>query len=129
MKRLIVLMLCAAAVSGCTHGGLARTSPMPVWVADTEQVQAAKAAASAGMEIERVPFRAGVSSTTVENMAKAQGCAGGQGAGLMTPQGPVEVYRMLCDNRAVFMARCEFRQCRPMSRSSAGGNTLAPRRQ
>lgn len=75
------------------------------------------------MEIERVPFRAGVSSTTVEKMAREQGCtgAGSQGAGLMTPQGPVEIYRMVCDSGRVFMARCEFRQCRPMSATPPDG--------
>ena len=68
-----------------------------------------------GAPIERVPFRIGVSSATVEKMAKAQGCSGGQGAGLMTAEGPVEVYRMRCEDGAmrgrVFMARCELRQC------------------
>ena len=119
MKRLIGLMLCAAAVSACSHLGLdgpgPNRGPMPEWMpASTAEIQAAEAAAGA-LAIERVPFRAGVSSTTVENLAKAQGCTGGQGAGLMTPQGPVEVYRMLCDNRSVYLARCEFRQCRPMA--------------
>ena len=114
MKRLIGLMLCAAAVSGCSHFGAGRPSPMPAWTPTAAQVQATEAV-NAGLAIERVPFRAGVSSTTVENMAKVQGCTGGQGAGLMTPQGPVEVYRMLCDNRNVYLARCEFRQCRPMA--------------
>ena len=68
-----------------------------------------------GKPIERVPFRTGVSSATVEKMAKLQGCTGGQGAGLMTEAGPVEVYRMRCEDGAmrgkVFMARCELRQC------------------
>ena len=68
-----------------------------------------------GTPIERVPFRIGVSSATVEKMARAQGCTGGQGAGLMTEAGPVEVYRMRCEDGAmrgkVFMARCELRQC------------------
>jgi hypothetical protein len=68
-----------------------------------------------GTPIERVPFRTGVSSATVEKMAKAQGCTGGQGAGLMTEAGPVEVYRMRCEDGAmrgkVFQARCELRQC------------------
>jgi len=40
---------------------------------------------------------------------------GGQGAGLMTEAGPVEVYRMRCESGAmqgrVFTARCELRQC------------------
>ena len=68
-----------------------------------------------GTPIERVPFRTGVSSATVEKMARQQGCTGGQGAGLMTEAGPVEVYRMRCEDGAmrgkVFQARCELRQC------------------
>ncbi len=67
-----------------------------------------------GVPIERVPFRAGISSVTVENMAKKQGCTGGVGAGLMTEPGPIEVYRMMCDNGKVFRARCELRQCKAM---------------
>ncbi len=70
---------------------------------------------------ERLPFRAGVSTVTVEKMAQAQGCVGGQGAGLTTPQGPVEVYRMVCESGQVFMARCELRQCRTVSATPYGG--------
>ncbi len=64
-----------------------------------------------GTPIERVPFRLGVSSAAVEKLAKQQGCTGGQGAGLVTEAGPVEVYRMRCEDGKVFMARCELRQC------------------
>jgi hypothetical protein len=64
--------------------------------------------------IQRVPFKVGVSSNTVEKLAKAQACTSTQGAGLMTEPGPVEVYRMQCENGQVFMARCELRQCRKM---------------
>jgi hypothetical protein len=67
-----------------------------------------------GTPIEKVPFRLGISSNTVEKMAKQQACTGGQGAGLVTESGPVEVYRMQCDNGKVFMARCDLRQCRKM---------------
>jgi hypothetical protein len=67
-----------------------------------------------GTPIERVPFRTGVSSATVEKMAKQQGCTSAEGAGLMTEAGPVEVYRMRCGDGKVFMARCELRQCRKM---------------
>ncbi|MEJ7804507.1 MAG: hypothetical protein WKG03_01100 [Telluria sp.] len=70
---------------------------------------------------ERTPFRAGVSTVTVEKMAQAQGCVGGQGAGLMTPQGPVEIYRMVCETGQVFMAKCELRQCRTVSAVPPGG--------
>jgi hypothetical protein len=55
-----------------------------------------------------------VSSVTVEKIARRGQCTGGQGAGLVTDPGPVEVYRMQCDNGKVFMARCELRQCRQM---------------
>lgn len=127
MKRLFILM-CAVGLTAC-----AGRTPMPVWGQPVEPVAAVpmpKAAPVAartldanGVEIERVPFRAGISSTTVEKMALAQGCSGtsSQGAGLMTPQGPVEIYRMICDSNKVFMARCEFRQCRPLSAPPPGG--------
>jgi hypothetical protein len=64
--------------------------------------------------VERVPFVLGVSSVTVERMALRAACTGGPGAGLLTPPGPVEVYRMTCDDGKTFMARCELRQCTPM---------------
>ncbi|MGE5651519.1 MAG: hypothetical protein ACM34A_15095 [Bacillota bacterium] len=66
------------------------------------------------VEVEKVAFRPGVSSASVERLAKQHDCAGSAGAGLLTVKGPVEVYRMQCDNGTVFMARCELRQCRPM---------------
>ena len=67
-----------------------------------------------GAPIERVEFRAGVSSATVERMARERGCTGGVGAGLITEPGPVEVYRMTCEDGKVFRARCELRQCTAM---------------
>ena len=70
---------------------------------------------------ERIPFRAGVSTVTIEKMAQALGCVGGQGAGLMTPQGPVEVYRMVCESGQVYMAKCELRQCHTISSTPPGG--------
>jgi len=67
-----------------------------------------------GVPIQKIPFRIGVSSATVEKLARQQACSGGQGAGLITQPGPVEVYRMQCADGKVFMARCELRQCRKM---------------
>jgi hypothetical protein len=67
-----------------------------------------------GVEIERIPFRTGVSSATVERLARDASCIGGMGAGLITQPGPVEVYRMACSNGKVFLAKCELRQCKPM---------------
>lgn len=66
------------------------------------------------VEVQKVEFRPGVSSATVERLARRFGCMGSTGAGLVTDKGPVEVYRMKCDNGTTFMAQCELRQCRPM---------------
>jgi len=131
MKRLFILM-CVASLSACATPtwmpGWGATASAPAPSYSVTRLTPAPAPAYSGdqisaMEIERVPFRAGVSSTTVEKMASQYGCASttSQGAGLMTPQGPVEIYRMICDSNRVFMARCEFRQCRPMSAAPTGG--------
>jgi hypothetical protein len=66
------------------------------------------------LEIQRPAFRTGVSSVSVERLARERGCTGGKGASLLTDEGPVEVYRMMCENGTVFLAKCELRQCRPM---------------
>ena len=116
MKHALALVAVSTAVllSGCSL----LWSEIPA--APVAPVVFAKPAAPAltdpgGAPIERVPFRTGVSSATVEKRAKAQGCRGGQGAGLMTAEGPVEVYRMRCEDGAmrgrVFTAKCELRQC------------------
>lgn len=102
MKR--TLLVIAIVLSGCS---MFKTKMAPEPVAQPVAVPTEAA-------IQAIPFVTGVSSATVENMAKAQSCRGGQGAGLVTPAGPVEVYRMRCDNGRVFMARCELRQCRQM---------------
>jgi len=113
MKRRALVLVVAVMLGGCS---LFKSKPEPA----RRSVAVVKPAAPGlqdpgGAPIERVPFRTGVSSATVETMAKKQGCLGGQGAGLMTEAGPVEVYRMRCESGAmqgkVFTARCELRQC------------------
>ena len=110
MKRWILVITCLALLGGCSHFKRKKVAVQaaPVKVQEPQLVDAD------GVAIERVPFRAGISSATVENMAKKQGCTGGVGAGLMTEPGPVEVYRMICDNGKVFRAKCELRQCKAM---------------
>jgi hypothetical protein len=111
MKRLFVLMPLAALLGGCAYFH----KPMPpAPAAAPAPMKPAGPVDADGTPIQKLPFRLGVSSNTVEKMAKQQACTGGQGAGLVTEQGPVEVYRMQCDNGKVFMARCEMRQCRQM---------------
>jgi hypothetical protein len=112
MKRLPALMFLAALLGGCSHFR-PNTSPAPA-AASAEPAGAAGLVDANGTPIEKLPFRLGVSSNTVEKMGRQQACTSGQGAGLVTGAGPVEVYRMQCDNGKVFMARCELRQCRQM---------------
>jgi hypothetical protein len=112
MKRtLVVASLVAMVLSGCVLQ--TPMAPEPVAAAAPRAVPAQLVDAQ-GAPIEAVPFVSGVSSVTVEKMAAAQLCKGGEGAALVTPAGPVEVYRMRCDSGRVFMARCELRQCKQM---------------
>jgi hypothetical protein len=104
MKHVALVVAAAVILGGCSlfH------RPLPAPAAPAAPVLEAAPA------VETIPFHTGVSSATVEKMAKQQGCTGGQGAGLITQPGPVEVYRMRCEDGKVFMARCELRQCKPM---------------
>jgi hypothetical protein len=109
MKRLL-LAGCALALSACSifKTEMPPPPPAPVKAAPVGLVDAN------GVPIERIAFRAGVSSVTVERLGKNQACLSDAGAGLVTEPGPVEVYRMVCDSGKVFMARCELRQCKAM---------------
>ncbi len=80
----------------------------------SEPAVAGPAASTDVTAIQRTPFKVGESSHTVEKLASAQACTSTQGAGLITEPGPIEVYRMQCQNGQVFMARCELRQCKKM---------------
>ena len=96
-------MLAAVLLAGCVAPE-GRKAPPP---------EPAAQAPATGV-VQRVPFRIGVSSHTVQQLARAQACTSAQGAGLVTEPGPVEVYRIQCDNGQVFLARCELRECRRM---------------
>lgn len=111
MKRLSLLLLVAGLLSACASSS-SKVAQGPV-KRKPVQADAAKLVVD-GVEVQKVEFRPGISSATVERLANAEQCRGGQGAGLVTPAGPVEVYRMACDNGRVFLARCELRQCKPM---------------
>jgi len=118
MKRLFVLMSCAVLLSAC-----ATRTKMPAWK------PVAKTAAPAQYDAQgnAVPkVRVGVSSVTVERLASAEGCTGGQGASLTGEPGPVEMYRMVCGSGQVFVAKCEFRQCKPVALPPSGGYAMRP---
>jgi hypothetical protein len=110
MKRLPGMIFLAALLGGCSTFH----RPMPPAPAAVAPSKPAGPVDADGTPIQTLPFRLGVSSNTVEKLARQQACTGGQGAALVTEPGPVEVYRMQCDNGKVFMARCEIRQCRRM---------------
>lgn len=55
--------------------------------------------------------RIGRSSYVVLQMAKKKGCNTDGAAGLITERGPVEDYRIACEDGTVFLARCELREC------------------
>ncbi len=119
MKRVIVLLSGAVLLSACSvfHWGSKNQVASGAPVKSTKATLGSDGRMQVGLDgvpIERIPFVAGVSTATVERMAKQHACTGGVGAGLITEAGPVEVYRMVCDDGKVFMARCELRQCKPM---------------
>jgi len=70
--------------------------------------------AVAAIDMKKIEFKLGLSSYTVEKIAKQHGCESKDGAGLITENGPVEVYRLNCQDGSVYLARCELRQCAPM---------------
>jgi hypothetical protein len=108
MKALLALAM-ATVLGGCATF----RTPMPAAANAAVPAKATQLAGADGTPIERVPYRVGVSSVTVEQLARQHACVG-QGAGLITEPGPVEVYRLQCSDGKVFMARCELRQCRKM---------------
>jgi len=115
MKRLLALTVLVL-MSGCT---MFKSKPLPAAAAHAPAALPAPGLVDAsGVPIQRVPYRVGVSSNTVEQLARQHACSGSGsgsgGAGLVTEEGPIEVYRMQCANGKVFMARCELRQCRKM---------------
>lgn len=124
MKRfsLIAALLALAGVTGCVstpvadgeRGALpAATEPKTA----TSRIPSDKVVvndAAGKVVVEKIEFRPGISSATVEKLGRRHGCATNAGAGLITEPGPVEVYRIQCDNGATFKAKCELRQCQPM---------------
>jgi len=123
MKHSIfILSLVAAALAGCASFSAVPSADASQTAASAQgkrnpdangsRVQVRDEAGT--VVVQKVEFKSGISSATVERLAKEHGCVGSTGAGLMTEKGPVEVYRMQCENGKTFLARCELRQCRPM---------------
>jgi hypothetical protein len=122
LSTTVLLILIAPILIACKTIGKTASSQAANGqsVVKTEQVMlqppgAGNSAANNAVAVQQVPFQIATSSVTVERMAQQAGCVGGKGASLVTEKGPVEVYRMQCDNGKVFLAKCELRQCSRMS--------------
>lgn len=106
IKRICILsaLIVVSTLSACTLFKKAETSAAIEKTKTTANVQ--KEA-----PIEKIPFEVGVSSHNVERLAKAHNCTSNQGAGLIFKKGPVEMYRVSCEDGREFKARCELRLC------------------
>lgn len=87
------------------------SASMPATTSNASLPSPAPVASSSSTKIERVPFELGVSSVTVERIAKQNSCQSTKGAGLLYKKGPIEVYRVQCEDGREIKARCEMRQC------------------
>lgn len=117
MKRIHPISLCLAPIllAACaTEAPVPKEPARAERILSHERVNTVHVTDAAGtVAVEKLPLKSGTSSVTVEKLARERGCAG-PAAGLITEKGPVEVYRMQCDDGRTFLARCELRQCRPM---------------
>lgn len=110
MKRL--LLLSALLLGACSSTPIKPPAPAVRAAAPALAADGTAIVSLDGVAIEKVPFIIGTSSATVEQLARKQSCRGGVGAGLVSEPGPVEAYRMSCDDGRVLIAKCELRQCR-----------------
>lgn len=101
----VLLTACASAKKA------GQTTPAANPISAKAETNPSNTTASASLKIEKVPFELGVSSVTVERIAKQNSCHSKKGAGLLYKKGPVEVYRVECEDGREIKARCEMRQC------------------
>ena len=113
-RILIVTVITSALISGC--GLFTKTKPASEAATKPAQTQllAQGLADNANPVVQKIEFKTGISSVTVEKLAIQSQCTSRQGAAQITPKAPVEVYRVNCDDGRVFMAKCELRQCQTM---------------
>jgi hypothetical protein len=109
MKALLALVVASRLLGGCSVQVDSRR-PAP-------RARRGQRGAAAGRRQRRADRADAVSRRrvhgTVEQLARAA-CLRRAGRRPDHRAGPVEVYRMQCDDGKVFMARCELRQCRKM---------------
>ncbi len=111
MKQVLVLLTAALLLTACSSAS--RKADAAAADAAARSLAARRAAISAA---DHPDFRAGISSATVEKLAKKQDCPDSAGASLVGEAGPVESYRMVCGDGKVIEAKCELRQCKLISK-------------
>jgi hypothetical protein len=99
--NIIVLLLCVSTLNACKSINLKEPVKANLSSQSTEEK----------VVIEKIQNNPGVSSTTVERLAIKNQCEPIELVNLLTPRGPVEIYRATCSNGKIIMARCELRQC------------------
>lgn len=94
-------------------------APAPVanFVAEPKvvNVTTAPAPSTEKSTLQLIEFQIGVSSHSVERLAKERSCGTTKGAGLVSPKGARELYKVQCTDGRVLMATCELRQCSVIS--------------
>ena len=123
LSKLALISLALGLVGCSSLGRMGSSSADPALQAQAEKAAAVGGVGADGdaalkMEAnqgrESGGLKLGVSSGTVEKMAKQQGCESQLGAVLITESGSIEKYRVNCEDGSTFMARCELRQCAPL---------------
>ena len=105
--NIFALLLCLTSLNACKSINLKE----PVKASTTVAVQSTEEK----VIIEKIQNNPGVSSTTVERLAIKNQCEPSEIVNLLTPKGPVEIYRATCTSGKIIMARCELRQCTIMT--------------
>jgi hypothetical protein len=111
-RILLVTIFTSALISGC--GLFTKTSSQATASTVKTQTLAQSRTSSEDPILQKIEFKTGISSATVEKLALQNQCTSKQGAAQITPKAPTEVYRVSCDDGRVFMAKCELRQCKTM---------------
>ena len=106
--NIIALVVCVIGLNACKSINL--KEPVPVKANPTATVQSSEN----NVVIEKIQNNPGISSTTVERLAIKNQCEPTEIVSLLTPKGPIEIYRATCSSGKIIMARCELRQCQVM---------------
>ena len=114
-RILVATIVTSTLISGCGLFSTAKPNELGADKSIKSQIDTQTQSADETTILQKIDFNPGVSSVTVERLAKQNQCKSKQGAGQITPKGPTEVYRVSCDDGRIFMAKCELRQCKSMT--------------